>query len=138
MLAATTKRRMVMQGALTLAMALAAGCYQPKLKNFGFACDSSAPKPCPDGYFCHGGFCDDGSGGTPPANTGGNGSDGDMAMSSGGGGGGGGGGSAGGGGGGGGQDMAMGAQDLAQPIQDLAQPADLTQGSTCAHDECSS
>ncbi|HEX9105257.1 MAG TPA: hypothetical protein VF997_23765, partial [Polyangia bacterium] len=37
-----------------------------------------------------------------------------------------------------GQDMAMGAQDLAQPIQDLAQPADLTQGSTCAHDECSS
>jgi hypothetical protein len=83
-----------------LAMALIAGCYTPKLNNFGFACDSQAAKPCPDGYFCHNGFCDDGSGGTPPA-TGGNGAD-DMAMSQGGGGGGGGGGSAGGGGGGGG------------------------------------
>lgn len=117
---------------------MAAGCYQPKLTNFGFACDSTAPKPCPDGYFCHNGFCDDGSGGTPPA-TGGNGAD-DMAMSQGGGGGGGGGGSAGGGGGGGGgqqQDMAMSVQDMAQPPKDFAmsQP-DMVVVTTCAHDEC--
>ena len=37
-------------------LALAAGCYSPKLKNFGFSCDSSAAKPCPDGYFCNSGF----------------------------------------------------------------------------------
>ena len=121
------------------ATALAAGCYQPKLKNFGFACDSSAPKPCPDGYFCRSGFCDDGTGGSPPA-SGGNGSDQDMAMSSGGGGGGGGGGSAGGGGGGGGgsDDMAVSVQDMAQPVQDLAKPADMAKTSTCSHDECTS
>jgi hypothetical protein len=116
---------------------VAAGCYQPKLKNFGFACDATAPKPCPDGYFCRGGFCDDGTGGAPPGNTGGNGDE-DMAMSSGGGGGGGGGGSAGGGGGGGGgkQDMATGPQDMAMAQQDMAKPADMSQTSTCAHDEC--
>jgi len=120
------------------AAALAAGCYQPKLKNFGFACDSSAPKPCPNGYFCNSGFCDDGTGGSPPANTGGNGGD-DMAMSSGGSGGGGGGGSGGGGGGGGGgsDDMAVSAQDMAKPpVQDMAKPADMVVVSTCAHDEC--
>jgi hypothetical protein len=115
---------------------VAAGCYEPKLKNFGFSCDATAAKPCPDGYFCRNGFCDDGSGGSPPANVGGNGEE-DMAMSSGGGGGGGGGGSAGGGGGGGGQqDMAMGAQDMAMSTPDMAKPADMAHTSTCAHDEC--
>ncbi|HEX6836656.1 MAG TPA: hypothetical protein VF334_08790 [Polyangia bacterium] len=116
------------------ATTLAAGCYQPKLKNFGFVCDSSAPKPCPDGYFCRSGFCDDGTGGSPPA-TGGNGGDQDMAMSSGGSGGGGGGGS-GGGGGGGSDDMAMSVQDMAQSIPDMAKPADMVVVSSCAHDEC--
>ncbi|MGZ3406029.1 MAG: hypothetical protein ACXVAN_06260, partial [Polyangia bacterium] len=92
---------------LTLAtMALAAGCYGPKLRNFGFSCDPQAIKPCPDGYFCNSGFCDDGSGGSPPGGTGGNG-DQDMAMGQGGG-----------GGGGGTKDMAMGAQDMAMPVQD--------------------
>jgi len=118
---------------LTLATALVAGCYSPKLTNFGFACDSQAPKPCPDGYFCRNGFCDDGSGGTPPA-TGGNGAD-DMAMSQGGGGGGGGGGSAVGGGGGGGcgnqqQDMAMSVQDMAMPPADMAGQSGLCQCAT--------
>jgi hypothetical protein len=120
---------------LTMATAaLVAGCYSPKLSNYGFACDSQAPKPCPDGYFCHNGFCDDGSGGAPPA-TGGNGAD-DMAMSQGGGGGGGG--SAGGGGGGGGaEDMAMSVQDMAMPPADMAKPpADMVVVSTCKHDEC--
>ena len=129
-------KRYVVQGALTLAMALAAGCYTPKLKNFGFACDSSAPHPCPNGFICRQGFCDDGSGGTPP--TGGNGAD-DMAMSSGGGGGGGGGGGVGGGGGGGGdQDMAMSVADMAKPLQDMAKAPlpDMVVVSTCAHDEC--
>lgn len=127
---------------LTLATALIAGCYSPKLSNFGFACDTQAAKPCPDGYFCRSGFCDDGSGGSPPA-TGGNGAD-DMAMSQGGGGGGGGGGSAGGGGGGGGggnqqQDMAMAQADMAKPQADMAKPqADMVVVNTCAHDECTS
>ena len=58
----------IVQTTMVLAAALvAAGCYQPKLKNFGFACDPSAAKPCPDGYCCRSGFCDDGSGGSPPA-----------------------------------------------------------------------
>ena len=136
MQAATMKR--VVHGVWALAtLALAAGCYQPKLQNFGFSCDPQAFKPCPDGYFCRNGFCDDGSGGTPPPGTGGNG-DGDMAMSNGGGGGGGGGGSAGGGGGGGGgqPDMAMPVQDMAMASPDLAQPPDMVVVSSCAHDEC--
>ena len=118
------------------AAALAAGCYQPKLKNFGFQCDASAPKPCPDGYFCRNGFCDDGAGGVPPGGNGGNGGDQDMAMSEGVGGGGGGGSGGGGGGGGGTQDMATSAQEMAHAAQDMAKPADMVVVSTCAHDEC--
>ena len=127
---AATRRAMV-QGGLTLAMALVvAACYHPKLTNFGFACDSQAPKPCPDGYFCNQGFCDDGAGGTPPGSTGGNGSD-DMAMSSGGGGGGGGGGGA------GDQDLSMAPQDMAKASPDLAHALpDMVVVSSCAHDEC--
>ena len=115
--------------------ALAAGCYGPKLRNFGFSCDPQAVKPCPDGSFCNNGFCDDGSGGVPPG-TGGNGGD-DMAMGNGGGGGGG----AGGGGGGGGtvNDMAMSTvHDMAMSTPDMAKPADMVVVSACAHDECTS
>jgi len=132
----------VVQAVLALGTAaLVAGCYTPKLKNFGFACDSSSAKPCPNGYFCNNGFCDDGTGGSPPAGTGGNGSVEDMAMSSGGSGGGGGGGSAGGGGGGGGggmssNDMAMPVQDMAQSIPDMAKSPDMVVVSSCKHDEC--
>jgi hypothetical protein len=133
----------IVQATMVLAAALvASGCYTPKLQNFGFACDSGSIKPCPDGYICRNGFCDDGSGGTPPGGTGGNGDTGDMAMS-GGSGGGGGGGSAGGGGGGGGggsttHDMSMpGSVDMAQAPQDMAKPADMVVVSSCAHDECS-
>jgi hypothetical protein len=96
------------------AMALLAGCYGPKLKNFGFSCDPQAIKPCPDGYFCNMNFCDDGSGGTPPqTNTGGNGDE-DMAMS-------------------GAQDMAM----ASVPDMAKATPPDMVVVSSCAHDECS-
>jgi hypothetical protein len=120
-------------GTLVTAAALMAGCYTPKLKNFGFQCDPTAVKPCPDGFFCRNGFCDDGSGGTPPVGTGGNGGDVDMAMSEGGDGGGG----SGGGGGGGDVDMAMSTVDMAQSIPDMAQaPPDMVVVSTCKHDEC--
>ena len=83
---------MLRRAMFTLVLLGAASCYSPQLSNFGFACDTSAPKPCPDGYYCNNGFCDDGSGGHPPATpgTGGNGSDEDMAVGGGGGGGGGG------------------------------------------------
>jgi hypothetical protein len=124
---AATKRVIVL-GTLTLALALAAACYSPKLKNFGFACDTNAAKPCPDGYFCRSGFCDDGTGGSPPAGTGGNGSD-DMAMASGGGGGGGGGSSD--------EDMAKSIPDMAKSIPDMAKSIpDMVVVNTCAHDEC--
>lgn len=115
-----------------LVAALVAGCYSPKLTNFGFTCDATAPKPCPDGYVCRSGFCTDGSGGTPPGASGGNGGD-DMATSQGGGGGGGSG-----GGGGGAQDLAMPLHDLAMTPADLAKPPppDLVVVSSCAHDEC--
>lgn len=132
---AATMRRLV----LSATVLWAASCYSPRLSNFGFACDSTAPKPCPDGYFCHDGYCDDGSGGRPPQpGTGGNGG-GDMSVGAGGGGGGGGGGTGGGGGMGGGKDMAMAPPDLAMAPPDLAQPPpDLSKPvSTCAHNPCS-
>ena len=125
-----------LQGMLMLAALAAAGCYSPKLKNFGFACDVNAPNSCPNGFFCNSGYCDDGSGGTPPG--GGNNND-DMAMSGGAGGGGGGGtGGSGGGGtggmGGGGGGMT---QDMAQSVQDMAHSTpDMVVVSSCAHDEC--
>jgi hypothetical protein len=93
------------------ALVLVSGCYAPSVRNDGYACDPTADKPCPDGFRCIDGVCDDGSGGgprtTPVPGA-------DLAMMS------------------VDQDMAMSGQpgdDLAtKPAADLAQtPADLAQ-----------
>ena len=118
------------------ALALTGGCFTPKVKNFGFACDPNAVNPCPGGFRCVNGLCDDGSGGAPPQQSG----SGDMAR----GGNGGNGGNGGGGGsdgGGSAADMAMSSPpDLSMPMPpDLAQPPpppDLAQVNGCAHPIC--
>jgi hypothetical protein len=104
-----------------IAVASAASCFQPNVKNRGFACDGNYPGACPSGFTCINHFCDDGSGGGPSADlAAGNGSDG------------------GGGDGGGMMDMAQTTPlDFAQPpaAPDLAQPPpDLA--TTCVHDKC--
>jgi hypothetical protein len=42
------------------------GCWNPKVKNFGFACSAGDPNGCPTGFQCINGYCDDGSGGQRP------------------------------------------------------------------------
>lgn len=111
-------------GVLLLALALVAGCYSPKVKNRGFACDGTYAGACPAGFACINGVCDDGSGGSGPPpgadmatdGTGGNGS-GDMAGAS---------------------DMAKaGTVDLAMPpAPDLAHPPPPDMASSCAHSPC--
>jgi len=87
-----------------LGLALGAGCFSPQLSNRGFACDPTAPKPCPDGYRCIAGLCDNGMGGGPPGQPPGTG--GDMAAGT---------------GGNGGDDLAMSMpDDLAKSTQDLS------------------
>jgi hypothetical protein len=43
------------------------GCFNPRVKNLGFACNATDPSPCPGGFQCLNGFCDDGSGGPRPS-----------------------------------------------------------------------
>jgi hypothetical protein len=118
--------RRVSNGVLVVTLALVAGCYAPKVKNKGFACDGNYVGACPVGFACINGICDDGSGGTPPPpgpdmamgdGTGGNGG-GDMASA---------------------PDMAKPASspDLAMPpLPDLAQPPPPDMASSCVHSPC--
>jgi hypothetical protein len=78
----------------------ASGCFSPQVKNGGFACSMTDDPPCPGGFFCVNGLCQD----HPGTSSG----DVDMATGTGGNGGGGGGG----GGGGVPGDMAHAAADL--------------------------
>jgi hypothetical protein len=48
---------------LTLA---AGGCFDPDLKNRGFACTSNDDGQCPVGYYCVGGYCQDSPGASNP------------------------------------------------------------------------
>jgi hypothetical protein len=124
---------------LVLALAGASACYSPSIKNQGYACDPTETKPCPDGYQCIDGLCDDGSGVRPRQLPAGD----DMAIAA---------------PTGGGDDLAtpatamdqaMASQpdlaqpqappDFAQPPPDLARPPDLAPscaplGGHCRHD----
>ncbi len=102
------KVRWCLLAACSLGLALSAGCFKPDVKNGGFACSMTDNPPCPQGFFCVGGLCED----HPGTST-----DGDMATGTGGNGGGGG--SGGGGGGSTMLDMAHGSQDLSST--DMAQ-----------------
>jgi hypothetical protein len=63
-----------------------AGCFKPDVKNGGFACSMTDNPPCPQGFFCVNGLCEDqpGAGGDVA----------DLSTGTGGNGGGGGGGGA--------------------------------------------
>ena len=43
---------------LTLAFGVA-GCFHPDVKNGGFACSMTDDPPCPEGFFCVSGLCQD-------------------------------------------------------------------------------
>jgi hypothetical protein len=126
---------MVMALRLLLCVALLgpfSGCFNPRVKNFGFACNANDVLPCPAGFQCRNGYCDDGSGGSPP----GGGTSTDMSMSvattsdmsqpqS--------------------RDMAQPVADMTQSIPDLANGPDMTQvtcqvvGAPCqSHVDCCS
>ena len=102
----------------------AAGCFKPDVKNQGFSCEPTDNPPCPEGFFCVNGLCQDHQG---PSSSG------DMSTGTGGNGGNGGGG---GGGGGGGLST-----DMAQSTVDLAQaPGDMASSGACGMtgDDCTS
>ena len=63
---------------LALACCLPA-CWNPQVKNLGFACNANDVTPCPSGFQCINGYCDNGSGG-PRGNGGGGGSGGGNAR----------------------------------------------------------
>jgi hypothetical protein len=44
-----------------LAFATLPACYDPQVKDRGYLCNAQDPSPCPDGYQCVNGFCDNGS-----------------------------------------------------------------------------
>ncbi|MGZ3428186.1 MAG: hypothetical protein ACXVCV_16140, partial [Polyangia bacterium] len=97
--------------ACLLCLGLVSGCYSPQVKNGGFACSMTDDPPCPNGFFCVNGLCQDHPGM----------SSGDVDLSTGTGGNGGGG-----GGGGGGSTMA----DMAHAAADLAS-TDMAQAPMC-------
>jgi hypothetical protein len=115
----------------------AAGCFNPSVKNGGFACDPTVVEACPTGFYCVNQRCVDHPG---VSGTGGNGT-GDMSLAT----------------DDGGADMSTptgptGPADMAVPVAtpDLAQPPDLAKPvippdlaqppvtNTCAHDLCTS
>jgi hypothetical protein len=97
---------------LSLSLGLA-GCFKPDVKNGGFACSMADNPPCPQGFFCVAGLCQDhpGSGNEPV----------DLATGTGGNGGGGG------GGGGGGSTVF----DMSHPAQDLSSTDMAQSGGSC-------
>ncbi|HEX8951291.1 MAG TPA: hypothetical protein VF945_05575 [Polyangia bacterium] len=108
-----------------MGVSLSSGCFKPDVKNGGFACSMTDDPPCPQGFFCVGGLCQDhpGTAGAPA----------DLSTGTGGNGGGGGGG---GGGGMSSMDMAHPTQDLAQPTGDMATAACAMQGQDCSSTPC--
>jgi hypothetical protein len=88
----------------------ASGCFSPDVKNGGFACSMTDDPPCPNGFFCVNGLCQD----HPGMSSG----DVDLATGTGG--------NGGGGGGGGGSTMA----DMAHATADLAS-TDMAQAPMC-------
>jgi hypothetical protein len=45
-----------------LLVSMGAGCFNPQVKDLGFACSLADVDPCPVGFQCINGFCDNGSG----------------------------------------------------------------------------
>ncbi|HEX6835819.1 MAG TPA: hypothetical protein VF334_04565 [Polyangia bacterium] len=118
--------RWCLLAACSLGLALSSGgCFKPDVKNGGFACSMTDDPPCPQGFFCVGGLCEDHPG---------NGTEADLSTGTGGNGGGGGGG----GGGGTDTDMAHPAQDFAQPAGDMAMAACGMTGADCSSTPCCS
>ncbi len=119
--------RWIALAALSFGLASVAGCFHPDVKNGGFACSMTDSEPCPNGFFCVNGLCEDhpGVSSSPDFSTGGTG-------------GGGGGGSAGGGGGGGGlsTDMAHASFDLSTPAGDMAGGNCAADGDDCTSQPC--
>jgi hypothetical protein len=114
---------------LAASLLVAGGCFNPRVKNGGFACSGSDDGQCPSGYYCVSGYCLDTPNGLAP----------------------------GGSGGGNGQDLSQGpVRDLSSVVEDMSQLqsidmaqggniADMTQpvqdmtsstGNSCAHSYC--
>jgi hypothetical protein len=96
--------------ACLLCLGLVAGCYSPKVLNGGFACSMTDDPPCPNGFFCVNGLCEDHPGMSSEA---------DLSTGTGG--------NGGSGGGGGGNAMSF---DMAHAQADLAS-TDMAQAPTC-------
>jgi hypothetical protein len=114
---------------LAASLLVAGGCFNPKVKSGGFACNGPGDGQCPAGYFCVGGLCLDSPNGVAPG-VGGVGGNQDLSQST-------------------TQDLSMvtvdmamsqsidmtqtgNIIDMAQPVQDMA----LSTGNGCAHSYC--
>jgi hypothetical protein len=115
--------RWTVLAACLIGLGLAGGCFHPDVKNGGFACSMTDDPPCPNGFFCVNGLCQD----HPGMST-------DVDLSTGSGGNGGGGG----GGGGVSTDMAHVIFDLATPAGDMASSACGMSGDDCSSTPCCS